>query len=120
MAFLECADLVRYKTLCYSIRNNSLTGEYHYPKTLADSFSLLIHYRPPVTHTIPQDGGGNKVGRNVHFTQVKFTDQQREAISGTYINTRSNVTCYDFQLPVHINLFCPNGANIKTFQVTLN
>ena len=34
MALLECYEPVRYKTLWYSIRNNSLTGTDHYPKTL--------------------------------------------------------------------------------------
>ena len=34
-AFLECSIPERYKTLWYSLRNNSLTGEYHHPKTFS-------------------------------------------------------------------------------------
>ena len=83
MAFLECADPVRYKTLWYSLLNNSLTSAYHYPKTLTYSFNLLNNYRPPVTHTIPQDGGGKQIVINIQFIQIKVTDQKCEAISGT-------------------------------------
>ena len=103
-----------------SLRNNSLTGADHYPKILTDSFNLLSHYRPPVTHTIPWDGGGNQQGKNVQLTQVKDTDKQNEAIEGTDGKTRADITCYNFQRPGHIHLFCPNGANIQTSQGTLN
>ena len=120
MDFLECDDPARYKTLWYSLRNNYLTGTYHYPNTLNNSLNLLIHYRTPVTHTIPCDGGGNQRGTNVQFTQVKGTDQQREAISRTDRNTRGDVTCYNCQCPGDIHLFLPNGANIQTFQFSLN
>ena len=103
-----------------SIRNNYLAGSYHYPNTLNDSVNLLSHYRPPVTHTIPRDGGGNQRGKNVQFTKVKGTDQQREEISVTDGNTRAGVICYNCQHCVYICLFCPNGDNIQTFQITLN
>ena len=56
----------------------------------------------------------------MQFTQVKGTDQQREVIVGTYWNTRADVTCYNYQRPGYIRLFCPNWANIQTFQVNLN
>ena len=45
MAFIECADPVRYKTLLSILRNNSFTGEDHYPKTLTDSF-ISYTYHP--------------------------------------------------------------------------
>ena len=32
----------------------------------------------------------------------------------------ADFTCYNFQCPGHIRLFCPNGENIQTFQITLN
>ena len=119
MAFLECSDPARYNTLLSSLRNNPLTGAYHYQKTLTYSLNLPNHYRPPVEHTTPQYGGGNQQCTNVQFNQVKGTGQQCEAIACTYRNTRSDVTCYNFQRPGHICLFCPNGANIQAFQVTL-
>ena len=120
MAFLECTVPARYNTLWSILRNNSLTGKNHYPRTLTDLFNLLSHYRPLVMYTIPRDGGVNKWGKNVQFIQVKGNYQHREAIVGTEWNTRSDVTRYNFQRPGHIRLFCPNGANIQTFQVTLN
>ena len=120
MAFLECADPVRYNTLWSNLKNNSLTGAYNHPRTLTDSFNLLRNYRPPVTHTIPRDGSVNQRGTNVQFTQVKCTDQQHEAIAGTDVNTRADVTCYYCQRPGNIRLFYSNGENIKTLQVTLN
>ena len=60
MDFLEYADPVRYKTLWSSIITNPLTGTYHYPKTLNYPFNLLSHYRQPVMHTTPMDGGGKQ------------------------------------------------------------
>ena len=120
MDFLECADPARYNTLWYSLRKHSLTGAYHYPKTLTDSCNLLSHYRSSVKHTTPRYGGGNQQGTNVQFAQVKGTGQKCESIVGTDINTRSDVTCNNFQRPGHIRLFCPNGANIQAFQFILN
>ena len=117
MDFLECDEPERYNTLWSSLRNNPLNGADHYPKTLTDSFNLLSHYRPPVNHTTPRGRGGNQRGTHLQFNQVKFTDQQREAIAGTDGNTRADVTCYNCQRPGHICLFCPNGENIQTFQV---
>ena len=95
MAFVELSDSGRYKTLWYSLSNNPLTIIDNYPYTLSDSFKILIHYRPPGTHTIPRDGGGRKRVTNLQFTQVKGTAQQREAIAVTDCNTRANVTCYN-------------------------
>ena len=120
MTFLECANPARYNTLCYSLRNNSLTSVDYYPKIFTDSLNLLSHYRPPVKHTIPQCGGGKQRGKNVHLTQVKDIDQQFESISGTDGNTRADVTCYNWKRPGHILLFCPNEENIQKFHVTLN
>ena len=74
---------------------------------------------PSVTHTTPQDGGKNQRGTNVQFTQVKGTNQQNEEIAGIDINTKDDVTCYNYQQPWHICLFCPNEENIQTFQVIL-
>ena len=51
---------------------------------------------------------------------MKGTDQQREEISVTDGNTRAGVICYNCQHCVYICLFCPNGDNIQTFQITLN
>ena len=92
MSFLECDDPVRYKTLWYSLREKSLTGADYYPKTLTGSSNTLVHYRPPVTHTIPRDGGGKQQGEILHFTQVKGNDQQCDVIEGTGGNTRADVT----------------------------
>ena len=99
MTFLECADNVRYKKLWFIIRNNCLTGTYHCLKKLTDSFKLPSHYMPSVTHTTPQDGGKNQRGTNVQFTQVKGTNQQNEEIAGIDINTKDDVTCYNYQQP---------------------
>ena len=67
-ALLELTDPGRYKTLWYGVRNNSLTYEDNYQKTLTEPFNLLRHYRPPVTHTKPWGGGGRQLGTNVKFS----------------------------------------------------
>ena len=105
--------------MVYSLKKY-LTGVDHDPKTITDSFNLLSHCMPPVKHTIPQNGGGKQRGTNVQSTQVKGTDQQHEAIGGTDGNTRDDVTCYRCQRHIHVRLFCPNRANIQSFQVSLN
>ena len=70
---------------------------------------------------IPYYGLRWKVARHKCKVQPgKSTEQQREEIAGTEINTRSDVTCYNCQRPGHIHLLCPNGENIQKFQVTLN
>ena len=67
MAFLECADYVRYKTLWHSLMNNPLIGADDYPKKFTDSFNLISNDKPLVTHTIPLDGGGKQRGKILQF-----------------------------------------------------
>ena len=57
MNLLGCADPGIYKTVWSILRKNHLTTAENFPNTLTDSSNLLVHYRPPVTHTIPRDIG---------------------------------------------------------------
>ena len=120
MDLLECDDHTGYKIFWYSLRKNPHTSADHWPKTLTYSFNINNHYRQPIKHTLPWDGGGKQQGTNVQFTQVKGTGQQRETIARTDRSTGADVTCYNFQRPGHIRLFFSNGDIIQTFQATLN
>ena len=110
MDFLECSYPEIYKNLWSNLWEKPHTGVDNYLKTLTESFSLIINYRP-LTPTNPQYGGRSQRGINVQFTQIKVTVQQHEATSGTYGNTRADVTCFNCQRPGNIFFFFPNRDN---------
>ena len=98
MIFLLSSDRTRYGGLIEGLQNDKLKGFDNYPKTLSETYNLLVNY----------NGGGRKSG-------YRGDNGERENVS--FVNKgqpfdKSNKECYNYHKLGHFANECPEKKQV--------
>jgi hypothetical protein len=116
-ALIRSADPSRYGTLITALANQYAMGKDEYPKDITSAKSLLVMYKTPTNAPAPRTV--NQRQQAAETSALTLAQRAVTTVAGTDGLLRPSVTCFNCNLPGHMQGECPSGQPATTTGTTL-
>jgi hypothetical protein len=120
-ALIRSADPSRYGTLITALANQYATGKDEYPKDITSAKSLFVMYKTPTNAPAPRTANQCQQHSSTaaETSALTLAHCTAIAVAGTDGLLHPSLTCFNCNLPGHMQGECPKGLNAATTGTTL-